>query len=133
MLKKTTIAIMITASLSLGLAAYVAPVQAATKDIICDQIGESSKDPATGTSNLNCDPGASQDIFDTTVGKVINFLIFIVGAIAVIIIVIAGLMYVLSEGNPENTRRAKDAIIYAVIGLVVAIAARIIVYFIIGR
>src|SRR5688572_2331759 len=94
------------------------PVVAAHTDthrIACEQLNQSSG------SALNCEPGDSQNIFDTAVGKIINLLIFIVGTIAVIIIVVAGLMYVLSGGNPENTRRAKDAIIYAVIGLVIAI------------
>ena len=134
MLKKILIGISITATLSFGAIYQLAlPAQAAPKDIICDQIGQSSVDPTTGTSNLNCDPGQSQDIFDTGVGKVVNFLIFIVGAVAVGIIVVAGLMYVLSGGNPENTRRAKDAIIYAVVGLVIAIIARLIVTFVLTR
>lgn len=55
------------------------------------------------------------------------------GAVSVLIIAIAGLQYVMSGGDPQKTGRAKDTILYAVIGLVVAISAFAIVTFVIGR
>ncbi|MDQ3158532.1 MAG: hypothetical protein M3P98_00110 [bacterium] len=53
--------------------------------------------------------------------------------IAVLIITIAGITYVLSGGNPETTSRAKDAILYAIIGLVISLLALTIVAFVLGR
>lgn len=55
------------------------------------------------------------------------------GIIAVIIIVIAGFMYVTSSGDASKVKRAKDAILYAVIGLVVVILAFVITQFVLGR
>lgn len=55
------------------------------------------------------------------------------GAISILIIVIAGFQYVVSGGDPQKTSRAKDTILYAVIGLVVAISAFTIVTFVLGR
>ena len=95
------------------------------QDTVCNQVSSLDNSCKTKDDKLFGANGL--------IPRIINIATFIAGSVAVIIIVIAGLMYVLSGGNPENTRRAKDAIIYAVIGLVVAIAARIIVYFIIGR
>lgn len=56
----------------------------------------------------------------------------LVSAISVLVIIIAGFMYVVSAGNPDKTKRAKNAIMYAVIGLVVAFFARTIVQFVLN-
>jgi hypothetical protein len=61
---------------------------------------------------------------------VTNALIFIVGAISVIMIVVGGLRYVISNGDSKQISAAKDTILYAVIGVVVAIAAFAIVNFV---
>ncbi len=54
----------------------------------------------------------------------------ILGAIAVLIIVIAAMQYVISAGDPQKVAKAKDSIIYALVGLVVAILAFAIVTFV---
>lgn len=64
---------------------------------------------------------------------VTNVLVFVVGAISVIMVIIGGLLYVLSSGDGKNTARAKDTILYAVIGLVVALFAYAIVNFVLTR
>lgn len=60
-----------------------------------------------------------------------NVLLFIIGAIAVIMIIIGGIRYVTSNGDASQTKAAKDTIMYAVIGVVVAILAYAIVNFVI--
>ena len=64
---------------------------------------------------------------------VLQIVFGVLGAVAVLIIVIAGLQYVLSGGDPQKTSRAKDTILYAAIGLVVAVMAFTIVTFVIGK
>lgn len=54
-------------------------------------------------------------------------------AIAVLIIVIQGVKYVLSFGEPEKTTQARRGIIFAVVGLIVVLLADVIVAFAIGR
>lgn len=58
---------------------------------------------------------------------VINTLLFLVAAIAVIMIIIGGIRYATSGGNASTVTAAKNTILYAVIGLVVAILAYAIV------
>jgi hypothetical protein len=60
-----------------------------------------------------------------------NALIFLIGAIAVIMIIIGGLRYVTANGDSKATASAKDTILYSVIGLIVAIAAFAIVNFVV--
>jgi TRAP-type C4-dicarboxylate transport system permease small subunit len=52
------------------------------------------------------------------------------GAIAFLVIVIAGLQFVLSRGEPEKAAKARRTIIYAAVGLVVAVLAFSIIGFI---
>jgi hypothetical protein len=60
-----------------------------------------------------------------------NVLLFIIGAIAVIMIVIGGMRYVLSGGDSNQITAAKNTILYAIIGIVVAILAYAAVNFVI--
>ena len=71
----------------------------------------------------------SGSIFNT----VTNTLIFIVGAVSVIVLIIAGLRYVLSAGNASAVTAAKDTILYAVIGIVVALLSYALVNFVLTR
>jgi hypothetical protein len=48
---------------------------------------------------------------------------FWAGALAVIIIIVSGFLYVLSNGNPQQVTRAKNAIIAAVVGLIFVLIA----------
>lgn len=78
--------------------------------------------------------GQPTDLFGTsgTFSKITSILLFIVGAIAVIMIVIGGLRYVLSGGDSTQITNAKNTILYAIIGIIVAILAYAAVSFVIG-
>src|SRR5438105_1086300 len=71
----------------------------------------------------------SQNINTIFVG-VSDALIFLVGAVSVIMIIIGGLRYVISNGDQKAIESAKNTILYAVIGIVVAIASFAIVHFV---
>ena len=64
---------------------------------------------------------------------VTDTLIFIVGAISVIMIIIGGIRYVVSAGNATHVTAAKNTIMYAIVGLVISIAAYAIVTFIFNQ
>ena len=65
--------------------------------------------------------------------KVANIIAIIVGIAAVIIIIIAGIQYMTSTGDPTKVNNAKNAILFAVIGLVVAVLARTLVVFFVSK
>lgn len=65
--------------------------------------------------------------------NIINVLLFLIGAIAVIMIIIGGINYTTSAGDPKKTKVAKDTILYSVIGLVVALLAYAIVGFVVDN
>jgi len=60
-----------------------------------------------------------------------NFMLFIVGALSVIMIIIGGLRYVISGGDNSNVTSAKNTILYAVVGLVVSMLAYAAINFVI--
>ncbi len=65
-------------------------------------------------------------------GNIINTLLFLLGIIAVIMIIIGGIRYTTSNGDASGTKGAKDTILYAVVGVIVAIMAYAIVNFVLG-
>ncbi len=87
----------------------------------------------TGGTGSGCsDSGSSKSVNDT-IKLVINVLSLIVGVAAVIMIIIGGLKYILSQGEGSNTASAKNTILYAIIGLVVVAFAQVIVRFVLSR
>ncbi len=67
------------------------------------------------------------------VQKILQLLFGVIGAIAMIWIIIAGIQLTTSQGDPQSAARARQTIIYAVIGLVITLSAEAIVTFVLGR
>lgn len=70
---------------------------------------------------------------DATIQIILNIVLVISGAIAVLMLVISGFRFITSQGNPTETAKARNGIIYALIGLVIIILASSIVNFVIFR
>lgn len=65
--------------------------------------------------------------------SIVNILFFIIGALAVIMLIVGGIMYVVSAGDSKRVESAKNTILYAIIGIVVAAAAGFIVNFVLAK
>lgn len=97
----------------------------------------------TGSSNgLDCaidgannvkTGGSKSGNLNTAIKTITNILLFIIGAVSVIMLIIGGMKYVMSNGSPDAIKSAKNTILYAVIGIIVAIAAYAIVSFVINQ
>ncbi len=77
----------------------------------------------------------SQDVdgtLNTIITSIINWLSIIVGGIAVIFIIVGGIRYATSGGNEEKIKNAKNTILYAVIGLIIVLFARLILQIVVG-
>jgi hypothetical protein len=62
--------------------------------------------------------------------RILNTFTYIIGAVAVLMIIIGGLRYVTSNGDPSQLTSAKNTVLYAAIGLVIAAMANAIVNFV---
>lgn len=59
----------------------------------------------------------------TVVIKLINYSLFFIGAIALIFVIWGGIQYVTSGGDSEKTTKARNTLLYAIIGIVVVVLA----------
>ncbi len=60
-----------------------------------------------------------------------NVMLFVIGALSVVMIIIGGLRYVISGGETANITAAKNTILYAIVGLVISLLAYAIINFVI--
>ncbi len=109
---------LVAAVLGLLISFSAVPAQAFTVWGACD-----------GNSSTVC--SGTKDDATSTVKKIINLMLFAIGITAVILIIHSGLKYVTSRGDPGSIKSAKDTLLYAVIGLVVASLAYTIVNFVV--
>ncbi len=78
---------------------------------------------------------AAQGNLETTsltdsIAGITNLMITIIGIVSVIMLIIGGFRYIISNGDANSTKSAKDTIMYALIGLIIVLFAQIIVRFV---
>lgn len=78
-----------------------------------------------GLPKVDADENTLQDILQIFFG--------VIGALAVLMIVVSGLRYVLAGGDTQRAAQAKSGILYALVGLAIAVSAQAIVYFVASR
>lgn len=69
---------------------------------------------------------------DDVLVNVLNIFHLIVGIVAVVVIIVGGLRYTASAGNPDGVKAGKNLILYGIVGLVVIMASFAIVNFVTG-
>lgn len=67
-----------------------------------------------------------------TLEAVYNGVLVIAGIVSVIFIIVGGIKYSLSSGDPSEVSKAKNTILYSIIGLVVVMSAFAIIRFVTG-
>jgi hypothetical protein len=82
-------------------------------------------------NNAVCD--ADDDDLSELLGNVIRTLLVLVGMVAVIMLIVGGFRYVTSNGDSAQMSAAKNTILYAVIGVIVAASSFAIVNFVLER
>lgn len=76
--------------------------------------------------------GSDSDSLPDIIGTVVSTMLFIVGVLAVIMIIYSGIRYITAHGDKGQVESAKNTLIYSIVGLVVAIVAYAIVNWVIG-
>lgn len=82
-------------------------------------------------TGVNCGEGEAG--LTSTIQAVMNILLFVVGAASVVMLVIGALRYTVSAGDAQAAAAAKNTIIYAIIGIIVAVMAFLIADFVFGE
>lgn len=103
-----------------GASTYVAQIDVFEA---CDNISDSDICKASANSKKLFGPGSIWN-------SILNTLTFVIGAVAVLMIIIGALRYALSGGDSGTLTSAKNTIIYALVALIVAVMANAIVNFV---
>jgi hypothetical protein len=81
-------------------------------------------------ADLNLSPVPKTPAGSDQLQNIVNTILAVAGAIAVLIIVLAGFRLITSQGDPGAVATARNAVIYSLIGLVVIMFAFAIVNFV---
>lgn len=95
---------------------------------ICDCSTASEEIKAAAGCPGTTAPAKIEDV----VMNIVNGVLILLATVAVIVIIIGGVQYMTSTGDAGKVKKAKDTILYAVIGLVIVALAAVIVNFVIG-
>ena len=101
------------------------PVFADDNSTVCNSGAAESVKKAAGC-------GGTGDQLPGVIQAIVNSIILVCGTIAVVFIVIGGISFITSSGDPGKAKKAKDTILYAVIGLIIAALAFAIVNWVIS-
>jgi hypothetical protein len=93
------------------------------------QFAEKVLTPGAGKDEIN---NISTLSGDEILQNGLNIVYFAAGAAAIIVIIIGGIMYATSSGDASGITKAKNQIVYAVVGLVIVLAAFAITNLVIG-
>ena len=119
-IEKLSHGLLLVPALVLGLSFVPVPAYAVT-DGTCDETDISFSEGA------DCARGEDQatNLFGTggIFATITNVLLFLIGAISVIMLIIGGIRYVVSGGDQAQVTGAKNTILYAIIGIIVAFLA----------
>ena len=119
-MKKYIASLIIVASF-LGLVVFTQPAEAIDVFKNCTSNSVICTETKSGTTKTN-----------SFIQNIVRILLFAIGTISVIMIIIGGIRYSTSNGDPGKITGAKNTILYAIVGLVVALMAYSIVYFVLG-
>lgn len=84
-----------------------------------------NKAPSVPNPVVSLDPGQ-------LMSQVINFLLVWGGAIAVLFVIIGGFRYIVSMGNQEGVEKARQTVLYAILGLIIIFLAYLAVAYLLG-
>ena len=95
------------------------------KESICrDSNVDAKYKKEIGCNNTKEAPGVAVGIINAVIGGI--------GIIAVLMIVIGGINYATSSGDPSKAKKAKDTILYSAIGLMIVLSAFALVNFVLA-
>lgn len=126
-MKKTIRTLIASLMVVLGMSAIIASPAGAIS--VFEQCGDTA---GTNKETTVCEAQNEDDV-NTLVQTGIGILSFIIGIISVIMIIVGGIRYVVSNGEAAKIKSAKDTILYAIVGLVVSLLAYVIVNFVVGQ
>lgn len=129
-MKKLFLSLVASALTVCGMFGIAANSPAAYATVICPD--GSSKDKLE-LCYTNVEGGLASKDLNTTLNTIINVVIGIVGFVAVVMMILGGISFITSQGDSAKVTKARNTILYGVVGLVVALLAFAIVNFVLSN
>jgi hypothetical protein len=130
MMRKIILSLILTISLALPLvaSASAAPITTSTQ---CPGSTTSQGQilEGVGETGSHCDSSGVSSLLSTIVG----ILSYVVGAVAILMVIVSGFKYITSGGDSAKVGNAKNTLIYAVIGVAVAALAQLMVHYVLSK
>lgn len=76
----------------------------------------------SGTAETVCANRDEQNV-ESLIGVLVNTLLLIVGILSVVMVIVSGIFYVISTGDAGKVAKAKNTLMYSIVGLVIAFIA----------
>lgn len=132
-MKKLTLSVIAAVLTVFGLSG-IATVSPALAGGFCPD-GHTTWDTDYAQDCLSDDSGIKSDQTNLmgTLNTVINVVLGVIGFVAVAMIILGGISYTTSQGDTAKTTKARNTILYGVVGLVIALLAFAIVNFVLGN
>ena len=110
---------------------------AAGSTLLAVPLVASAAETTGGSSSASTGAGQAQptgtpDDLKGQLTLITNTLLLGIGFVSVVMLIIGGFRYVLSNGNEKSVTAAKDTILYAIIGVVIALLSFAIINFVLG-
>ena len=95
----------------------------------CDSI----EDHDSASYKALCGDKKTEDDATGVVKSVLNTVFIWIGIVSTVVVIVGGVFYMLSQGDPGKVARAKNTILYALIGLIVSLLSFAIVNFVLEK
>lgn len=76
-----------------------------------------------GADSLPGQSGGTEVNLENMVTNVVDILLYVAGALAIIYMIYSGIMYITSAGNPDAVKKGQQGVLNAAIGLVIIVLA----------
>jgi hypothetical protein len=128
----------LTASLTYPMVAMAAP-----SILLSEPVNFAAATPASASQSQSC-TGLSQlsgagcgnntgTAAASTITNIVNFMSILVGVVVIIMVIVAGFQYITSSGDSAKISKAKTALVYALVGLVLVAMAQFLVQFVLTK
>lgn len=91
----------------------------ASQSAICQSKVDADTNPIAGSNGV--------------LARITDIVTIIAGMAALILVIVGGIRFVTSGGDPGNVKSARNTVLYALIGLAVILVSRALILFVIGR
>lgn len=133
-MKRKLYALLIILALGLPVFAMSATSHAVNITPICSgKVGGTSASNTSVCKDVNTQSKSNKNPILNILKTALNIISYVAGIAAIILIVIAGITFMTSGGDPQSVSSARNTIIYAIVGIIILVVSQAIITFIIDK